>query len=67
MQWSRLEEAVAEAERFLSRAKPLLKKRNKESKDYIGWEQSPQYTAAVGRSSLDLSKSLSRLRQDRQG
>ena len=57
MTQERLAAAISEAERFLKRTKPLLKVKPDNWGFHVGKE-----TAAVKRSSLDLSWSLSVLR-----
>jgi hypothetical protein len=54
-------DAVDEAKRFLDRAKPLLKL----DETTIDWKFGGKAFAAARRSSLDLTRSLAKLRQQR--
>lgn len=60
MQKSKLETAIAEAERFLKKAKVLQKMVKKNESDYIGYCAE---TATVRRSSMDLTRALADLRK----
>ncbi len=63
MTFSELEEAIAEAERFLKRAKELKKTWVEESKNNSYVYPPQAQNAAMKPSSLDLSKVLPRLRK----
>lgn len=59
MKLSKLKTAIAEAERFLARAKPLLADTGKRESDHI-WGS--KQTGAVRRASMDATRALADLR-----
>lgn len=71
MSASKLEETIAEAERFITKARQLHAKQKQHEKDvandelkYWQWAHvSPKDTGAVRRASMDLTRSLADLRR----
>jgi len=63
MKTENLKEAIAEAKRFLKRAEDLNKKVSKESAYIYGGY--PKESGSVKRASMDLTRSLAKLRNDK--
>jgi len=63
MKYSTLQAAISEAERFLARAKLVVKKYEGNKVEQQGWlSDYPKEQAAVTRASMDLTRSLADLR-----
>lgn len=62
MKIENLKEAIEEAQRFLKRAEDLRKKTSKESAYVYGGF--PKESGSVKRASMDLTRSLAKLRND---
>lgn len=63
MKLSNLKEAIAEAKRFLERAENLNKKTGTDKK-FLHLYGLPKESGSVKRSSMDLTRALSKLRND---
>lgn len=59
-----IEKAVREAERFLARVKEYQEAKEAAPHE---WKQHPKQTGAVRRASLDLTRALADMRQNRKG
>lgn len=64
MKTENLKEAIEEAKRFLKRAEDLNKKVSKKESAYI-YGGYPKESGSVKRASMDLTRSLAKLRNDK--